>query len=46
MMQDKIRSIDWEYAKADIERFLSKTQQDSLDLWDAQFFLSKLELLI
>ena len=45
-MQDKINAIDWDYAKADIEKFLSKTQQDSLDLWGAQFFLSKLELLI
>jgi predicted nucleotidyltransferase component of viral defense system len=44
-MQDKISSIDWDYARGDIEKFLSKTQQESLALWGEQFFLSKVNSL-
>jgi len=44
-MKDKICSIDWDYAKVDIEKFLSKTQQESLDLWSDDFFKSILALI-
>ena len=45
-LQDKVSSIDWEYAREDVARFLSKTQRESLDLWGKHFFMSKVELLI
>jgi predicted nucleotidyltransferase component of viral defense system len=44
-LQDKICTIDWTKASGDVERFLSRSQQESLVLWGEQFFLNKVELL-
>lgn len=41
-MQEKIASIDWKDATADVERFLKPVEQKSLSLWSERFFMSKL----
>jgi predicted nucleotidyltransferase component of viral defense system len=40
---DKVSAIDWKEATADVTRFLSATEQQSLRLWGARFFLNKVE---
>lgn len=44
-LQEKITSIDWRDAAADVERFLKPVEQKSLQLWSEGFYLHKLELL-
>ena len=44
-LQEKIKSIDWQTAASDVERFLKPAEQESLRLWSDRFFLSKLEKL-
>jgi hypothetical protein len=41
-MREKIASIDWKDAAADVERFLKPVEQKSLSLWSERFFMSKL----
>jgi hypothetical protein len=41
-MREKIASIDWKDAAADVERFLKPVEQKSLSLWSEPFFMSKL----
>jgi predicted nucleotidyltransferase component of viral defense system len=36
---ETIRSIDWTAAKNDVERFLPASEQESLKLWNSDFFL-------
>jgi len=43
---EKIASIDWTAASADVERFLSTAEKQSLKLWGAKFFRSKAEQLL
>lgn len=38
---NKINQTDWDNAKVEMKRFLSKEQQKSLDLWSSDFFISK-----
>jgi hypothetical protein len=38
-LRETIRSIDWTTAKNDVQRFLPAREQDSLKLWDSDFFL-------
>jgi len=40
---NKIASIDWKEAAADVERFMNKTERDSLKLWSGRFFTQKTE---
>jgi predicted nucleotidyltransferase component of viral defense system len=40
---EKITSIDWKEATADVTRFLGAAEQSSLKLWSQKFFLSKVE---
>lgn len=40
---DKVTAIDWKEATADVSRFLSADEQQSLKLWSERFFLSKVE---
>ncbi|MEO8671868.1 MAG: nucleotidyl transferase AbiEii/AbiGii toxin family protein [Tahibacter sp.] len=40
-LQAKIEVIDWSAAAEDVRRFLDATQQQSLRLWSAKFFLEK-----
>jgi len=42
-LAEKISSIDWKEASADVSRFLSVTEQQSLRLWNKRFFLQKSE---
>lgn len=38
---NKISSINWKEAAADVERFMNKTEKDSLKLWGGNFFSQK-----
>ena len=40
---DKVTTIDWKEATADVTRFLSAAEQQSLKLWSERFFLNKVE---
>ena len=40
---DKVTAIDWKEATADVTRFLSTAEQQSLKLWSERFFLNKVE---
>ena len=40
---NKIASIDWKEAAADVECFMKKTERDSLKLWSERFFTQKTE---
>jgi hypothetical protein len=44
--QEKIDSIDWTEAAADVERFLKPAEVNSLQLWSARFFSAKLNRLV
>ena len=39
---EKISSIDWKDAAADVEKFVKPIEQKSLSLWSDRFFMSKL----
>ncbi len=39
----KISTINWAEATADVERFMNKTEKDSLELWSEKFFTQKVE---
>lgn len=45
VMQEKINSIPWADAAADVERFLKPAEAESLKLWSARFFSAKLNKL-
>src|SRR3989338_6154453 len=40
-LANKIKSIDWTSAKAEVERFANDPDRDSLRLWNADFFMDK-----
>jgi len=40
-LSNKISSINWKQAAADVERFMNKTEKDSLKLWSEGFFAQK-----
>ena len=40
-LDEKINTIDWTAAAADVERFLGPAERQSLKLWSARFFVSK-----
>lgn len=42
---EKISSINWKDAAADVERFLNPTEQKSLSLWSERFYINKLKKL-
>ena len=42
-LTEKITAINWSKAVADVTRFLSVTEQQSLKLWSKRFFLNKVE---
>jgi hypothetical protein len=44
-LREKMTSIDWRDAAADVMRFLKPIEQKSLQLWSERFFLQKLEQL-
>ncbi len=44
-LKEKIATIDWKAAAADVERFLGPSERASLALWSQRFFLSKTEQL-
>ena len=43
ILADRIRSLPWEQAKTDVERFLEAPDRKGLDVWGADFFLQQLE---
>lgn len=45
-MLEKVAAVDWREAAADIERFLSMAEKQSLKLWGERFFRNKVENLI
>ena len=45
-LSDKIAAIDWNAAAQDVERFLNSTEKQSLKLWSAKFFGSRVEKLL
>lgn len=44
-LSKKIKTINWEQAKADVQRFLNEREALQLKLWQEDFFLSKVEKL-
>ena len=42
---EKISSINWQDAAADVERFMKPVEQRSLKLWSEKFYMSKLKKL-
>jgi len=45
VLQQRIDSIDWKAAAADVERFLNPTELQGLQLWSLRFFSQKLSQL-
>lgn len=45
-MLEKVAAVDWREAAADVERFLSMAEKQSLKLWGERFFRNKIENLI
>jgi len=45
-LRKRILEIDWKTARRDVERFLPLREQESLKLWDRDFFLHHLGLLV
>jgi len=45
-LSEKIHSIDWKIAAADVERFMKPIEQKSLSLWSESFFENKLNKLL
>jgi hypothetical protein len=45
-LEEKIKSIDWEEAKKDVERFLKPDKKEGLRLWSEDFFLKMTKKLI
>jgi len=42
-LKQKVTTIDWTEAAADVTRFLKATERQSLKLWSERFFLNKVE---
>lgn len=42
-LSDRIGKIDWKIMRSDVERFLPKREQESLNLWKPDFFLYHVE---
>lgn len=45
-LTEKIASVDWKGAAADVERFLNPAEKQSLILWSKEFFQSKVDNLM
>ncbi|PCI53393.1 MAG: hypothetical protein COB36_13225 [Alphaproteobacteria bacterium] len=45
VLTETIKSIDWDDAKQDVQRFLRPAEANSLSLWSDRFFLSKMSKL-
>ncbi len=41
-LRNKIKGINWDEAKNDVQRFLKLNELKSLELWTKDFFLTKL----
>ncbi len=44
-MTDTITKMDWKEAASDVERFLNRTEKQSLQLWGERFFMEKVQKL-
>jgi predicted nucleotidyltransferase component of viral defense system len=45
-LREKIRAIDWEYAKSDVSRFLLPNEAAGLTVWSEAFFLSQVDAMV
>ena len=45
-LNEKITTIDWKAAAADVERFLGAADRESLKIWSAQFFSTRASQLL
>jgi predicted nucleotidyltransferase component of viral defense system len=45
-LEEKIATIDWKAAAADVERFLGPAERESLKLWSTRFFSTKVAQLV
>jgi predicted nucleotidyltransferase component of viral defense system len=45
-LKEKIATIDWKAAAADVERFLGPAERESLKLWSTRFFSTKAAQLV
>jgi hypothetical protein len=45
-LNEKIATIDWKAAAADVERFLGAADRESLKIWSAQFFSTRASQLL
>lgn len=45
-LETKVRTIDWDEARRDVERFLGDTERASLKLWSERFFFDKISKLL
>lgn len=46
LLEDKIRGIDWDAARADVERFVKPRELPSLKLWSRDLFLAQSRKLV
>ncbi len=44
-LNSQIQRIDWQKAAEDVKRFLRPNEQEALDFWNKDFFLSRVEKL-
>ncbi|MBT6325843.1 MAG: nucleotidyl transferase AbiEii/AbiGii toxin family protein [Bdellovibrionales bacterium] len=40
-LENKIKSLDWNYVKKDVERFIKPEKKKTLELWSEYFFIKK-----
>jgi hypothetical protein len=40
-LENKISAIDWNAARADVQRFIKPDEQPSLDLWGSELFMAQ-----
>lgn len=45
-LYERINKIDWKIMRGDVERFIPKREQESLNLWEPGFFLYHVEQII
>lgn len=45
-MKSAVKAVDWAKAREDVERFLPRSEQAALGLWDADFFLYQADAML
>ena len=44
-LSEKIKQINWDQARQEVQRFLGTAHRTSLDLWEKDFFLEKIKMI-